>query len=48
MRSLRVYGLFGGKKDKSENADDAPSKVSDLTMSCSLFCTFIHKNALGE
>ncbi|RWV85429.1 hypothetical protein GW17_00052782 [Ensete ventricosum] len=25
-RSLRVYGLFGGKKDKSENADDAPSK----------------------
>ncbi|CAD5181853.1 nucleoid-associated protein At2g24020, chloroplastic-like [Musa acuminata AAA Group] len=30
MRSLRVYGLFGGKKDKSENADDAPSKAGIL------------------
>ncbi|KAJ8500061.1 hypothetical protein OPV22_010613 [Ensete ventricosum] len=29
-RSLRVYGLFGGKKDKSENADDAPSKAGIL------------------
>ncbi|KAK8962615.1 hypothetical protein KSP40_PGU011494 [Platanthera guangdongensis] len=25
-RSLQIYGLFGGKKDKGEGADDAPSK----------------------
>lgn len=28
MKPLRVYGLFGGKKDKNE--DDAPSKVTGL------------------
>lgn len=28
FRSLRVYGLFGGKKDNNEKGDDAPSKVS--------------------
>jgi hypothetical protein len=27
-RSFRVYSLFGGKKDKDENGDEAPSKVS--------------------
>lgn len=27
-RSLRVYGLFGGKKEKNEKSDDAPSKVN--------------------
>ncbi|XP_010912173.1 nucleoid-associated protein At2g24020, chloroplastic-like [Elaeis guineensis] len=26
LKSLRVYGLFGGKKEKSENSDDPPSK----------------------
>ncbi|XP_037452616.1 nucleoid-associated protein At2g24020, chloroplastic-like [Triticum dicoccoides] len=25
-RSFRVYSLFGGKKDKDENGDEAPSK----------------------
>ncbi|XP_020572685.1 nucleoid-associated protein At2g24020, chloroplastic-like [Phalaenopsis equestris] len=29
-RSLQLYGLFGGKKDKSENSDDAPSKAGIL------------------
>lgn len=29
MKLLRVYGLFGGKKDKNED-DDAPSKVTGL------------------
>ncbi|CAN6243297.1 unnamed protein product, partial [Urochloa humidicola] len=27
-RSFRVYSLFGGKKDKDENGDEAPSKVT--------------------
>lgn len=27
-RSIRVYGLFGGKKD--EKSEDAPSKVNEL------------------
>ena len=27
-KSLRVYGLFGGKKENGEKGDDAPSKVS--------------------
>ncbi|XP_062223896.1 nucleoid-associated protein At2g24020, chloroplastic-like [Phragmites australis] len=26
-RSFRVYSLFGGKKDKDENGDEAPSKA---------------------
>lgn len=26
-RSLRVWGLFGGKKENNEKSDDAPSKV---------------------
>ncbi|XP_010927959.1 nucleoid-associated protein At2g24020, chloroplastic [Elaeis guineensis] len=30
LKSLRVYGLFGGKKEKSENSDDAPSKPGIL------------------
>lgn len=29
-RSLRVYSLFGGKKDKSENDDDKPGKAGIL------------------
>ena len=29
-RSFRVYSLFGGKKDKDENSDEAPSKVRKL------------------
>ncbi|KAK8936805.1 hypothetical protein KSP39_PZI011868 [Platanthera zijinensis] len=29
-RSLQTYGLFGGKKDKGEGADDAPSKAGIL------------------
>lgn len=29
-RSLRVYGLFGGKKEKNEKSDDAPSKAGIL------------------
>jgi hypothetical protein len=28
-RPFRVYSLFGGKKDKDENGDEAPSKVSN-------------------
>lgn len=28
-RSLRVYGLFGGKKD-NEKSDDTPSKVNNI------------------
>jgi hypothetical protein len=27
-RYFQVYSLFGGKKDKDENGDEAPSKVS--------------------
>lgn len=27
-RSFRVYSLFGGKKDKDENGEEAPSKVT--------------------
>lgn len=27
-KSLRVNGLFGGKKENGEKGDDAPSKVS--------------------
>ncbi|XP_009398649.3 nucleoid-associated protein At4g30620, chloroplastic isoform X1 [Musa acuminata AAA Group] len=30
MKSLRVYGLFGGKKDKGENTNDASSKAGIL------------------
>ncbi|KAH9806346.1 hypothetical protein WN944_002961 [Citrus x changshan-huyou] len=30
FRSLRVYGLFGGKKDNNEKGDDAPSKAGIL------------------
>lgn len=26
-RSLRIHGLFGGKKENNDNGDDAPSKV---------------------
>ncbi|KAI0502682.1 hypothetical protein KFK09_017639 [Dendrobium nobile] len=29
-KSLQLYGLFGGKKDKSENTDDVPSKAGIL------------------
>jgi hypothetical protein len=29
-RSFRVYSLFGGKKEKDENGDEAPSKVRKL------------------
>ncbi|XP_054821878.1 nucleoid-associated protein At4g30620, chloroplastic-like [Prosopis cineraria] len=29
-RCLRVYGLFGGKKDNNEKSDDAPSKAGIL------------------
>ncbi|KAJ0091706.1 hypothetical protein Patl1_14574 [Pistacia atlantica] len=28
LRSLRVNGLFGGKKDNNDSSDDAPSKVN--------------------
>ncbi|XP_031249605.1 nucleoid-associated protein At4g30620, chloroplastic [Pistacia vera] len=30
LRSLRVNGLFGGKKDNNDNSDDAPSKAGIL------------------
>ncbi|XP_020109876.1 nucleoid-associated protein At4g30620, chloroplastic-like [Ananas comosus] len=30
VKSLRVYSLFGGKKEKNENNDDAPSKAGFL------------------
>ncbi|URD94535.1 hypothetical protein MUK42_28827 [Musa troglodytarum] len=30
MKSLQVYGLFGGKKDKGENTNDASSKAGIL------------------
>lgn len=26
-KPLRVFNIFGGKKEKSENGDEAPSKV---------------------
>ncbi|XP_074573734.1 uncharacterized protein LOC141830149 [Curcuma longa] len=38
MKPLRVYGLFGGKKDKNEN-DDAPSKAGILGNMQNLFET---------
>ena len=31
-RCVRVYGLFGGKKDNNEKGDDAPSKVSQVCL----------------
>lgn len=40
-RCLRVYGLFGGKKDNNEKSDDAPSKVSQYSL---LFLSMLSVN----
>ncbi|XP_058755300.1 nucleoid-associated protein At4g30620, chloroplastic-like [Vicia villosa] len=38
-RCVRVYGLFGGKKDSNEKSDDAPSKAGILGNMQNLFET---------
>ncbi|KAI9117283.1 hypothetical protein K1719_011449 [Acacia pycnantha] len=38
-RCVRVYGLFGGKKDNNEKSDDAPSKAGVLGNMQNLFET---------
>ncbi|XWS70412.1 hypothetical protein CRYUN_Cryun03dG0045900 [Craigia yunnanensis] len=38
-KSLRVYGLFGGKKENGEKGDDAPSKAGILGNMQNLFET---------
>lgn len=41
MKSLRVYGLFGGKKDKGENTNDASSKVGVLFLCLLMFILYV-------
>lgn len=33
-KPLRVFNIFGGKKEKSENGDEAPSKVRQAFSFC--------------